>query len=277
MGDFTAIVGGFTVGLRSCGVFSGKRLTLVLPFGFTEKVRCGPFDASPGGIYFCPPGAEHDIAYFGRASYAAISVDPGDLATVLGGEPRLSDPEFWIARRWLQPDPQVGVMVQRRLNDIVACLDQTQAELSPAATDFWRRSIIEAISVAVLRALPPVRERAVRNYSKLVRDAERYLEARSARPVHISEICRALNVSRRGLHRAFEETLGVGPIAYLRRKQLHAVYSALARGDAKSVTDVALEHGFTELGRLSRTYNSLFGELPSQTLRRSQGSAALRQ
>jgi AraC family ethanolamine operon transcriptional activator len=44
----------------------------------------------------------------------------------------------------------------------------------------------------------------------------------------------------------------------------------LAEGDRArdTVTNVALELGFTELGRFAGKYQALFGEKPSQTLRR---------
>lgn len=269
----TAILGRFTVGLRSRGVFSPDRLTLVLPFGFTERVRFWSDDIAPGGIFFCPPGAEHDSAYFGPASYAGLSLDPRDLAAVLGGEPRLSDPGFWNARQWIRPDPAASAVAQQRLTEILSRLEATQAALSPEATDFWMRSIIEAFASTVLQAMPPLREHPTRSYPKLVREVEQYLDERPDRPVHISEICSALNVSRRALHRAFDDVLGVGPVAYFRRKRLHAVYSALrqAQGRPLMVTDVAMEHGFTDLGRFGQAYKALFGETPSQTLRHNQG------
>jgi hypothetical protein len=51
---------------------------------------------------------------------------------------------------------------------------------------------------------------------------------------------------------------------------LNAVRSALQRADpaTNSVTEIARDHRFLQLGRFSRTYRSIFGELPSATLQR---------
>ncbi|WP_425359542.1 helix-turn-helix transcriptional regulator [Borborobacter arsenicus] len=96
-----------------------------------------------------------------------------------------------------------------------------------------------------------------------------------ARPVHISELCSALMVSRRTLHRAFFETLGTGPMTYLRLRRLSAVHRALRMPGSSqaSVTHTALDHGFSDLGRFAVYYRSIFGESPSQTRRRAVASS----
>jgi transcriptional regulator GlxA family with amidase domain len=71
------------------------------------------------------------------------------------------------------------------------------------------------------------------------------------------------------LHRAFIDALGVPPIAFLRRKRLGDVHTALLMaGPAVTVKQIAIEHGFVELGRFAGAYRRLFGERPSQTSHR---------
>jgi transcriptional regulator GlxA family with amidase domain len=103
-----------------------------------------------------------------------------------------------------------------------------------------------------------------------VRDTEDYISSAGERAIHISEICTALDVSRRTLHRAFSERLGVGPVEYLKRKRLSLIHRVLARGDplTTSVSDVAMENGFFELGRFAHYYRKLFDENPSETLKK---------
>jgi AraC family ethanolamine operon transcriptional activator len=96
--------------------------------------------------------------------------------------------------------------------------------------------------------------------------------------VHISEICAAFNVSRRSLHRAFFDVLGLGPVTFLRHKRLCAIHSILRDSAPADVTvaEVAMQQGFIELGRFSHYYHSLFGEYPSQTLGGHAARASLR-
>jgi AraC-like DNA-binding protein len=64
--------------------------------------------------------------------------------------------------------------------------------------------------------------------------------------------------------------LGMGPIRYLTLRRMHLVRQALLRADASkaTVTRIVTDHGFWELGSFSVAYRALFGESPSETLRR---------
>jgi AraC-like DNA-binding protein len=106
-----------------------------------------------------------------------------------------------------------------------------------------------------------------RHYAIVVR-FEEFLEANPDRPLYLAEICTAIGVAERTLRVACEEHLGMGPIRYLSSRRMHLVRRALLRADPSmdTVTRIATDHGFWELGRFSVTYRSLFGETPSQTL-----------
>ena len=62
----------------------------------------------------------------------------------------------------------------------------------------------------------------------------------------------------------------MGPIRFLALRRMHLVHRALSRAEPSSatVTRVVTDQGFWELGRFSVAYRALFGELPSETLRR---------
>ena len=62
----------------------------------------------------------------------------------------------------------------------------------------------------------------------------------------------------------------MGPVRYLWLRRMHLARAALMKGDPQttSVTAVAVDHGFWELGRFAVAYRSLFGESPLATLRR---------
>jgi transcriptional regulator GlxA family with amidase domain len=130
--------------------------------------------------------------------------------------------------------------------------------------------VLEAVTANVVAGMPAERDGPLPSALKVVRQVEEYLESRPTEPVHISEICSQLHVSRRTLHRAFHEALGIGPIAFLRYRRLCAVHTALrAPKDIRTISDFAMQFGFQNLGRFAGYYHQLFGEHPSETRRRS--------
>ncbi|MBX3731531.1 MAG: AraC family transcriptional regulator [Verrucomicrobiae bacterium] len=84
-------------------------------------------------------------------------------------------------------------------------------------------------------------------------------------------LARSIGVSLRSLETAFRQCSDLPPARFLRLQRMNAVHLALVAADpARSrVTDLATNHGFTELGRFAVEYRQLFGERPSETLRRA--------
>jgi transcriptional regulator GlxA family with amidase domain len=107
-------------------------------------------------------------------------------------------------------------------------------------------------------------------YQQIVNDALA-VAAGGDGPTGIAEMCRALGIGRRTLLRAFRAVLHETPSHYLHAMRLRTAQQILASTDttATSVTEVATQCGFAELGRFAAVYRSAFGEYPSATLRRS--------
>jgi transcriptional regulator GlxA family with amidase domain len=91
--------------------------------------------------------------------------------------------------------------------------------------------------------------------------------------VSLQDLCSVLGVSRRLLERAFRHQLHMSPARYLRTFRLYAAWRDLVCGSG-TVTSIATEYGFYELGRFSGQYKLLFGELPSETLARAKTEMA---
>jgi AraC-like DNA-binding protein len=109
-----------------------------------------------------------------------------------------------------------------------------------------------------------------RRHDAIIARFEEFLEANPDRPLYLIEICAAIGVAERTLRASCEEHLGMGPIRYLTLRRMYLARRALLRADPSSstVTRIVTDHGFWELGRFSVAYRALFGESPSETLRR---------
>jgi AraC-like DNA-binding protein len=99
---------------------------------------------------------------------------------------------------------------------------------------------------------------------------EALLQTKQDRSVRAEELAAALGISARLLRTCCAENLGMSPMSYIRLLAMHSVHDVLHGGvpGLASVSRVAHCHGFRDLGRFAATYRSLFGELPSATLRR---------
>jgi AraC-like DNA-binding protein len=171
----------------------------------------------------------------------------------------------------LRPDP---ALMSRLLNlhrgvgqlahDIPDLLDQPQV----------RRALEQQLVHIMVRCLAegagaPAAKGARSHGAIMVRFKE-YIEASFDRPAYLPEICTAIGVSERTLRASCEDHLGMRPVRFLTLRRMHLVQRALSRADPSSVTvtRIATDYGFWELGRFSVAYRAMFGESPSETLRR---------
>jgi len=99
--------------------------------------------------------------------------------------------------------------------------------------------------------------------------AEDYLFANLTSPVSRARLAEIAGVSIRSLSRAFVKRHGVGPMRFLKERRMAAVRMELisARPENTKVSDIALRYGFTELGKFSLLYKSIYNEKPSETLK----------
>lgn len=122
-------------------------------------------------------------------------------------------------------------------------------------------SLAEALVVRLLRVAgsdgrAPVRDRRMRAALELV-------EARFADPLDVDDLARAAGMSRFHFSRAFRDATGKAPYAYLLDVRL-ARAAELLRGGQRSVTEVAFEVGFRDLGRFARAFRAKTGRSPNE-------------
>jgi AraC family ethanolamine operon transcriptional activator len=261
-------VGRFNSEIRMRGTLHRENVVLGTILDEAGRVTQWWTDVRRGDVGIFPACAEFDAIHGGGAGYLVVSIALPELSLMLGGEERLADPAFWNTKRLCHTDPPTSNEILQRLMRITSGLKRKFTAASIGAADFLQRSIIEAFMVGLMSAVPPEKGSCYTG-ARLVSEAEDYVNAAGGRPVHISELCCALKASRRTLHRAFADTLGMGPVAYLRSRRLSAVRSVLRRCDPRTISigDVAFEYGFPETGRFAAYYRAHFGESPSETCR----------
>ncbi len=275
IGDFSLSIGSFNLGLRTQRISTDDRLIVGMLLDAEDRVTHWSFDMRPSDVLVIPPLVEHDGIFHGASTYAAVRLDLAHLGSVFGGDARLSEPAHWLEKSYYRTSDAIGMVAARRLPQIVSSLARHEAVLSDDAAEFWKRAIVDCMTGTIVNSLPPDDSGYLPSAMNLVRRVEDYLDRVGPRPVHISEICAEFRLSRRGLHRAFHDVFGIGPVTFLRHKRLCAIHSMLRESAPGEVTvgEVAMQQGFIELGRFAQYYRNLFGEYPSETLRGKRAGA----
>jgi transcriptional regulator GlxA family with amidase domain len=140
----------------------------------------------------------------------------------------------------------------------------------PEVIQALEQQLIHVMVRCLTDGLPSRLALGKQRHDTIVAKFEEFLEANPNTPLYLPEICAAVGASERTLRAACEEHLGMGPIRYLSLRRMHLVRRALsqAASSTTTVTRIATEHGFWELGRFSVNYRAMFGETPSATLQR---------
>lgn len=113
------------------------------------------------------------------------------------------------------------------------------------------------------------RERAVGPSATFERIAH-FIEENLKQDITLDQLAGLANISPRSLYALFRKHARTSPKHYVRQKRLERINASL-RDPAvpvRNITEVALDYGFLHLGRFSESYRNVFGEQPSDTLKR---------
>lgn len=101
--------------------------------------------------------------------------------------------------------------------------------------------------------------------------ARQFLDDFAHEPVRISQLAEVTGVSVRSLQQRFQKEFGCSPLQYLIARRLELAHERLSSPmRADTVTSVAAECGFMNLGKFASRYRIRYGVLPSETLKKSR-------
>jgi AraC-like DNA-binding protein len=89
-------------------------------------------------------------------------------------------------------------------------------------------------------------------------------------PLCLTEICNIIGMKPRTVQKYFHEIYGMGPTEYFRVRRLNRARTDLLQGN-NNVSEVALQWGFSHLGRFAGRYKTHFGESPKDTQNQRKG------
>ena len=219
------------------------------------------------------PGCEFCVSTKAEHDWCSMFVPSHKFAR--GDREKKSPGSDKMGCRVTHPNREVARQFRALVRQLMtAAADCPKFESSPAAT--WASEELLKVASLVIgqrQAGNPNQEGRPRlARQEIIRRSKALLEERDGKAVLLEELAAAAGVSERTLRTIFNEYFGVGPARYLQLRQLHQVHRALRAADpeAVSVREVLARYGERQVGRFASRYRRLFGELPSETLRRKR-------
>jgi PAS domain S-box-containing protein len=189
-----------------------------------------------------------------------------------------TSPEFDRWRQRIHPDDQQAAekTLQRALARKTGFIQDYRVVQADGETH-WVREVASCIYdgagnvtnlIGATLDVTELKARQARGRSpRTLRDVIAHIEVNWNKPLSVSEIARQNSISPRSIHKHFADK-GTTPMGFVKRLRLqHARTKLLNPTSRTSVTGVALECGFSNLGHFAKDYRIEFGELPSETLR----------
>jgi AraC family transcriptional regulator len=220
--------------------------------GLAYRVGTHTFELRAASAIVVPPGVEHvTLAVPGPEAFS-VHLKPELVAEVADA----FGPAYRRHRIVTGTIDDAG-----RLIRIANLLGEEAAGPGPAAT-LAAEAFTEALAVELIRGAPSERCAAL-GHDPRIRHALQCIEERSTEPLTLDDLARAAGMSRFHFSRLFRQALGRSPYRYLLDVRLARAAERLRAGHA-TVTEAALDAGFTDLSRFARLFRRRFGCRPSE-------------
>jgi len=110
--------------------------------------------------------------------------------------------------------------------------------------------------------------------NKFFDSIDMFIDAHMREDISAEQLASAHNISLRTLYERFSLHRDLSPSAYIKMRKMRKIFQQLSypQSGVRSVSQIAFDYGFNHMGRFSAEYRQLFGELPSETLRRAHRS-----
>jgi AraC-like DNA-binding protein len=250
---------------------SGRRLVILFATNpYQPKMQVSGVETSEHQITVIGSHGPYYLRSAAACGWGTMSLTSEDLAPAseaIIGRP-LTLPSF---PQWTSP-PAPVVSRLLRLHEAAGHLAKTAPDV--LAKPEVARAIEEALVEAMVLCLTEGHSDNVRNVHRhratVMRRLEEVLTATPDRPLYMPQLCATVGASYTTLRDCCQEYLGMSPKHYLWLRRMQLVRRALRGADMEktTVTEIATDYGFWELGRFAVAYRSLFGEAPSVALRR---------
>ncbi|ADZ90826.1 helix-turn-helix domain-containing protein [Marinomonas mediterranea] len=104
-----------------------------------------------------------------------------------------------------------------------------------------------------------------RNFTALLQ----HIEENIKEDIGVEELANVGHISVRKVYNLFAKHYHITPKVFIKQSKLkHLRQEIITNNNIRNITEIALDYGFSHLGRFSSDYRKMFSELPSETLKR---------
>jgi AraC-like DNA-binding protein len=249
---------------------SPAQVFVSFPASAGPRLTYGGLGLQFGDVVFHSRGERMHQRTDGESQWGLISLPPEQLAAcgkAMTGLKIISPP----AGRVLRPSRSAAVRLLR-LHSKACRLAETRHKLivNPEVARALEQELLHALVNCLTADDAGGNPKTTQHHAEIMVRFEDVLTTHSGRQLNMPALCAAIGVPDRTLRVCCTEFLGMSPTRYLLLRRLNMARSALRRADpaTASVAEIARNHQFLELGRFAVTYRTIFGEMPSSTLRR---------
>jgi AraC family transcriptional regulator len=221
-----------------------------------SKGKHGKESHGPGSMIFLTPGTRDRLRWNRPSQRVVLSIDESYLlraAQELGKKSHLGFENHWS-------------LEDRQLHSLVSEL-RREMEAGWETGALYGDHLGMALTIALIRKYS--RDAHISAVAKggisrvrLQRVLE-YIAANSHLEISLEDLARVADMSRFHFARLFRSSTGVTPHRYVMDQRLQAA-KALLRLDTRSVSEIALETGFTNPGHFARVFRRYVGVSPSE-------------
>ena len=218
-----------------------------------------PFDRVPGLLYFVKDGASRTVAVSpasvprmgGRTEQDVIGLTPHDYLP--------AD----IAEKYLADDLRVLRTGTPMVNAVEVWFNEQKLRDWIVTDKYPLRDRTGAV-VGLIGTLQSFQDRR-RQLAHLgpVGEAADFIQKRLDGPLRLGEVAAAVGYSERHLERLFRQVFGMSVWRFVVQSRVHAASRALTQSD-RSITQIALAHGFCDASAFSRAFRAVTGLAPKE-------------
>jgi AraC-like DNA-binding protein len=228
------------------------------------------FDVDETGVI--PAGVEMQYDNGAGLEQFVMRIDAGALQSKLSamvGSAVVKTIDFDTQSSFASPHL---LRLRRLIEFIIAELDRDDALVPPQTLEEYEQMLLVCFLTANRHSLTHLLERGPRPPAPWqVRLVEEYIEAHWNKPITIEALAAVTGGSARSIFKAFKETRGATPMAFVKTVRLEHARRLLQTPDQNtSVIGIAFACGFLNSGHFARDYRLAYGELPSATLAKAR-------